>query len=165
MRRCSGGRSRRCAPGLRVTLQRANYRQLPAFVELAKALGARQVSFLAVDIANPHAFGRLDNYDSDLALRDEDLPVFEQLLDSLEHDHVGDFNSGFHRRESTETAAPTALFCRRSRARRLSAGPLQRAAIFRSHRREWSVQPCFFIRGPGPAPDARRPSSVLNGAG
>ena len=50
------------APSLRVTLQRANYRQLPAFVDLAKQIGARQISFLAVDIANPHAFGRLDDY-------------------------------------------------------------------------------------------------------
>src|SRR5262245_1010174 len=40
---------------LRVTVQRANYRQLPAFVDLAHRLGAHQVSFLAVDVANPHA--------------------------------------------------------------------------------------------------------------
>ena len=56
-------------PGIRVTVQRANYRQLPAFVGLAKALGAREVSFLAVDVANPHAFGRTDDFVSDLALR------------------------------------------------------------------------------------------------
>ncbi len=44
-------------PAIRVTLQRTNYRQLPAFVGLAKRLGARSISFLAVDVANPHAFG------------------------------------------------------------------------------------------------------------
>ena len=54
------------APGLRVTLQRANFRQLPAFVDLAKELGAERVSFLAVDVANPHAFGRTDDFVSDL---------------------------------------------------------------------------------------------------
>jgi MoaA/NifB/PqqE/SkfB family radical SAM enzyme len=63
------------APSIRVTLQRGNYRQLPMFVDLARAAGARQVSFLAVDVANPHAFGRLDDFSSDLALRVEDLPV------------------------------------------------------------------------------------------
>ena len=57
------------AAGLRVTLQRANFRQLPAFVALAQDLRARQVSFLAVDVANPHAFGRTEGFSSDLALR------------------------------------------------------------------------------------------------
>ncbi|MBV9726039.1 MAG: radical SAM protein, partial [Gammaproteobacteria bacterium] len=33
---------------VRVTLQRANYRQLPLFVGLARELGAQQVSFLSV---------------------------------------------------------------------------------------------------------------------
>src|SRR5277367_4663438 len=66
------------APGLRVTVQCANFRQLPAFVSLAKELGARKVSFLAVDGANPHAFGRTDDFKSDLALQPADLPVFEQ---------------------------------------------------------------------------------------
>ncbi len=84
-----------CRPSIRVTLQRGNYRQLPAFVDLAKDLGARQVSFLAVDVANPHAFGRSDDFVSDLALRAEDLPVFEQILVTLERDHAEDFRSGF----------------------------------------------------------------------
>ncbi len=48
--------------GLRVTLQRANYRELPRFVTLARELGASQVSFLAVDVSNPHAFARRDDF-------------------------------------------------------------------------------------------------------
>ncbi len=80
---------------LRVTLQRANYRELPSFVTLARAAGARQVSFLAVDVANPHAFGRTDDFASDVALRAEDLPEFARLLDALERDHAEDFRSGF----------------------------------------------------------------------
>jgi MoaA/NifB/PqqE/SkfB family radical SAM enzyme len=83
------------APSLRVTLQRANYRQLPAFVDLARALGARQVSFLAVDVANPHAFGRAADFSSDLALRAEDLPILERILGSMEAGHAEDFRSGF----------------------------------------------------------------------
>jgi len=35
---------------IRVTLQRANYRQLPEFVALARELKLREVSFLAVDV-------------------------------------------------------------------------------------------------------------------
>ena len=80
---------------VRVTLQRANYRELPQFVELARECGARQVSFLAVDVANPHAFGRVDDFSSDLALSSADLPEFARLLDALEREHAADFRSGF----------------------------------------------------------------------
>jgi MoaA/NifB/PqqE/SkfB family radical SAM enzyme len=43
---CAGIRAgaRAVRIGIRVTLQRANYRQLPGFVELARRLNARQVS-------------------------------------------------------------------------------------------------------------------------
>ena len=56
-------------PGLRVTLQRANFRELLRFVSLARELGASQVSFLAVDVSNPHAFARREDVSPhDLAL-------------------------------------------------------------------------------------------------
>ncbi|MDB6092031.1 MAG: Radical domain protein, partial [Gammaproteobacteria bacterium] len=83
------------AVSIRVTLQRANYRELTSFVTLARQTGARQVSFLAVDVANPHAFGRTDDFASDLAVRVEDLPEFERLLCTLETAHAEDFRSGF----------------------------------------------------------------------
>jgi MoaA/NifB/PqqE/SkfB family radical SAM enzyme len=95
---CAGIRAATGARALlsvRVTLQRANYRELPRFVELARTMGARQVSFLPVDVSNPHAFGRIDGAGADVALCAEDLPVFEQLLCSLEEDHAEDFHSAF----------------------------------------------------------------------
>ena len=51
-----------------MTLQHANYRELPRFVDLVRDCGARQISFFAVDVANPHAFGRTTTSSSDLAL-------------------------------------------------------------------------------------------------
>jgi MoaA/NifB/PqqE/SkfB family radical SAM enzyme len=80
---------------LRVTLQRANFRELPAFVDLAHEVEASQVSFLAVDVANPHAFGRVEDTVADVALAAEDLPVFAQLLRELERSHAADFQTGF----------------------------------------------------------------------
>jgi len=140
------------APGLRVTLQRANYRELPAFVDLAKQIGARQVSFLAVDIANPHAFGRLDDYRADLALRAEDLPVFEHLLDGLEREHAQHFRSGFIA-ESPEKLRRilqyfAAIHGREPYPRVRCNAPEFSAVIGATGR----VQPCFFISGP---PDAQ----------
>ncbi|HME39140.1 MAG TPA: radical SAM/SPASM domain-containing protein [Steroidobacteraceae bacterium] len=133
---------------IRVTLQRANYRQLPAFVDLAKKLGAAQVSFLAVDVSNPHAFGRTDDYGSDLALRSEDLPVFEQILTALERDHPEDFRSGF--------IAESPQKLRRIHQYFAAIQGLQPYPPVRCNAPEFSavigatgrVQPCFFIAGP-----------------
>ena len=136
------------APGIRVTLQRANYRQLPAFVRLARELGARQVSFLAVDVANPHAFGRADDYVSDLALRLEDLPIFEQVLNSVERDHAEDFRSGFIAESPQKLRRILQYF-----TAILGRGPYPPV---RCNAPEFSAvigatghaQPCFFISGP-----------------
>jgi MoaA/NifB/PqqE/SkfB family radical SAM enzyme len=159
-------------PSIRVTLQRANYRQLPAYVELAKALGARQVSFLAVDVANPHAFGRSDDFAADLALRPEDLPVLDQLLSSLEQEHPEHFRSGFIAESPQKLRRILQYF---AAIRGLGAYPEVRcnapefSAVIGATGR---VQPCFFISGP---PDARVPGvapglgtelpSVLNSDG
>ncbi len=133
---------------IRVTVQRANYRQLPALVDLAKRLGARQISFLAVDVANPHAFGRTDDTISDLALRPEDLPIFQQVLSSLERDHSDSFLSGFIAESPHKLHRLYRYF---AAVRGLGSYPEVRcnapefSAVIGATGR---VQPCFFIDGP-----------------
>jgi MoaA/NifB/PqqE/SkfB family radical SAM enzyme len=144
-------------PSIRVTLQRANYRQLPSFVALTKALGAREVSFLAVDVANPHAFGRTDDFGADLALHPEDLPVFDQVLRSLEQDNAEEFRSGFIA-ESPQKLRRLLQYFAAIQGQgtyppvRCNA-PEFSAVIGASGR----VQPCFFISGP--------PAAQISGAG
>jgi MoaA/NifB/PqqE/SkfB family radical SAM enzyme len=139
------------AAGLRVTVQRANYRQLPAFVSLAKELSARQVSFLAVDVANPHAFGRTEGFSSDLALRPEELPVLEELLRAMESECAADFRSGFIAESPAKLRRILQYF-----------GAIHGKAPYpevRCNAPEFSavvgatgrVQPCFFISGPADA--------------
>lgn len=138
-------------PNLRVTLQRANYRQLPEFVELAKAIGARQVSFLAVDVANPHAFGRIGEIRGGVALRPEDLPAFEQCLRSLERDYAAAFRSGFIAESPQKLRRILQYFA-------ALHGQGAYPAV-RCNAPEFSavigatglVQPCFFISGPSDA--------------
>jgi MoaA/NifB/PqqE/SkfB family radical SAM enzyme len=136
------------APGVRVTVQRANFRQLPAFVSLAKELGARQVSFLAVDVANPHAFGRTEGFSSDLALRPEELPEMEEFLCAMERECAADFRSGFIAESPAKLRRILQYF-----------GALHGKAPYpavRCNAPEFSavvgasgrVQPCFFISGP-----------------
>jgi Fe-coproporphyrin III synthase len=156
------------APSVRVTVQRSNFRQLPAFVSLAKELGARQVSFLAVDVANPHAFGRTDDFSKDLALRPEDLPIFEELLRAMERQCAADFRSGFIAESPAKLRRILQYF---SAIHGKAPYPAVRcnapefSAVVGAN---GSVQPCFFISGPagaalwgaGTAPDDI--STVLN---
>jgi Fe-coproporphyrin III synthase len=135
------------APNLRVTVQRANFRQLPDLVTLAKALGARQVSFLAVDVANPHAFGRSDDFSQGLALSVDDLPIFAQVLNSLERTHAEDFRSGFIAESPVKLRRLLQYF---AALHGLGAYPQVRcnapefSAVVGA---TGSVQPCFFISG------------------
>ena len=95
---CEGVRaaiSHGAAVSLRVTLQRANYRELPAFVALARKLAVRQVSFLAVDVGNAHAFARENLASGRLALEADDLAEFAQLIDALEREQPEAFESRF----------------------------------------------------------------------
>jgi len=135
-------------PSIRVTVQRANYRQLPAFVDLGKALGAARVSFLAVDVANPHAFGRSDDFISDLALRAEDLGCLDGILNSMEQDYQEDFRSGFIAESPQKLRRILQYF---SAVQGLGDYPPVRcnapefSAVIGATGR---VQPCFFISGP-----------------
>ena len=136
------------APSLRVTVQRANFRQLPKFVALARELGAREISFLAVDVANPHAFGRTDDFKSDLALLPEDLPVFDQILSTMELEYAQEFQSGFIAESPKKLRRIWEYF---AAIHGLGAYP-----SVRCNAPEFSavvgatghVQPCFFISGP-----------------
>jgi MoaA/NifB/PqqE/SkfB family radical SAM enzyme len=136
------------APSIRVTVQRANFRQLPGFVSMAKGLGARQVSFLAVDVANPHAFGRTDDFGADLALRAEELPAFAEVLGFMEQEYAEEFRSGF--------IAESPLKLQRILQYFAAIHGRSPYPIVRCNAPEFSavigasgkVQPCFFISGP-----------------
>jgi MoaA/NifB/PqqE/SkfB family radical SAM enzyme len=139
------------APVIRVTLQRGNFKQLPAFVDLAKRLGAQRISFLAVDVANPHAFGRTDDFVSDLALRPEELPALDAILTAMQRTHVEDFRSGFIAESPQKLRRILQYFAAVQGA---GAYPPVRcnapefSAVIGATGR---VQPCFFIQGPSAA--------------
>jgi len=141
------------APGVRVTLQRANFRQLPAFVSLVKELGARQISFLAVDVANPHAFGRAEGFTNDLALGPEELPALEELLGALQREFAADFRSGFIAESPAKLRRILQYF---AAVHGKAPYPLVRcnapefSAVVGA---DGALQPCFFISGP---PEAAR---------
>jgi Fe-coproporphyrin III synthase len=150
--------------GVRVTLQRANYRELSSFVDVARQAGASQVSFLAVDVGNPHAFGRIDDSRLDVGLRAEDLSEFERLLGVLESEHAADFRSGFIAESPQKLRRLLQYFA--------AVGGVGAFPPVRCNAPEFSavvgvngrVQPCFFIQGPTEAVAHPDLESSLNSA-
>lgn len=141
------------AVGLRVTLQRSNYRELPRFVTLARELGVAQVSFLAVDVGNPHAFARLDDFTQGLALGADDLPVLDQLLAALEREHAHDFRSGLIAESPAKLRRLRDYFgalCGMNAFPPVACNAPDFSAVAGI---DGQVSPCFFIPGPRGQPD------------
>ncbi len=140
--------------GLRVTLQRSNYRELPRFVTLARELGAANVSFLAVDVSNPHAFARRDELSPELALGDEDLPVLDRLLTELEREHPEDFRTGFIAESPAKLRRIRDYFAALRGDRDFPAVRCNAPEFSAVVAADGRVAPCFFIAGPAHAPRA-----------
>lgn len=140
---------------LRVTLQRRNFRELPQFVRLAHELGAQRISFLAVDVSNPHAFGRDTAFTEPLALDVPDLAEFDALIAAMEGEFAADFASGF--------IAESPAKLRRIRDYFAGLHGLGPFPPVRCNAPEFSavvgvdgqLSPCFFIPGPAEANVAR----------
>jgi MoaA/NifB/PqqE/SkfB family radical SAM enzyme len=132
---------------LRVTIQRANYREVPALIDLGRELGASQISFLAVDIANPHAFARTQSFDNDIALGPGDLPVFADILGTLERDYASEFESGFIAESPRRLRHLLDYFtavCGRGQYPTVRCNAPEFSAVVSAQGR---VSPCFFIPG------------------
>jgi len=139
--------------GVRVTVQRRNYAHLSAFVELARRRGAAEVSFLAADVRNPHAFGRHPEGNSDtgggIALLPQDLPLLAESLGSLERDRAPDFESGFIAESPLKMRRLWQYFaalCGRAPFPPTRCNAPEFSAVVEAGGR---VNPCFFIQGPG----------------
>jgi Fe-coproporphyrin III synthase len=149
---------------VRVTLQRANFRQLISFVDLTRELGAGQVSFLAVDVANPHAFARRDGYASDLALRPGELDELAGLIAALERERHDAFSSGFiaeSPRKLRRILQYFAAVCGVGAHPPVRCNAPEFSAVVDARGR---VSPCFFIAGPEDALVADGLADILNRA-
>ncbi len=79
----------------RTTVMRGNYAELPAIIDLAKSLDVTQISFLPVDVGNPHAFGERSATSTQTpALQAEDIGPFSALLEQIITRYAADFEAG-----------------------------------------------------------------------
>jgi MoaA/NifB/PqqE/SkfB family radical SAM enzyme len=79
----------------RTTVQRGNYREIPALIRLTRSWGATHHSFLAVDVTTHAAFARRDDFDRSLALARDELAEFDRVLGEVEREFAAEFESGY----------------------------------------------------------------------
>lgn len=83
----------------RTTIQRANYQEIPQIIDVGLANDVTTISFLAVDVSNPFAFGqRFENdatlYSNDTALLPHQIDELAAMIDILERDYAAAFAEG-----------------------------------------------------------------------
>jgi MoaA/NifB/PqqE/SkfB family radical SAM enzyme len=94
----------------RTTVQRANFREIPAIIDVCKRADVNHISFLTVDVSNPVAFGDRFMPDASIpmigstsmpehhppmtALTRDDVHELSAILDHVEREYAADFVSG-----------------------------------------------------------------------
>jgi MoaA/NifB/PqqE/SkfB family radical SAM enzyme len=102
-------------------------------------------------VANPHAFGRNDDFSTQLALHSEDLGEFEQILNTVERDYAADFRSGFiaeSPRKLRQIRQYFAAVCGAASYPPVRCNAPEISAVIDAKGR---LSPCFFISGPADA--------------
>lgn len=79
----------------RTTVQRDNYREIPALLRLTRSWNVAHHSFLAVDVTTHAAFARHDEFEHFMALTKGDLAEFDRVLNEIETEFDAEFRSGY----------------------------------------------------------------------
>jgi len=82
----------------RTVIHRLNFRNWPAIIDAAKAMGIDQISFLPADVSS-HAFNRQTAWSEpkqhEVLVQEKELAEFGEILIKLISNHVDDFENGF----------------------------------------------------------------------
>ena len=146
---------------IRTTVQRANYREIPAMIRLTRSWGAAHHSFLAVDVHNQAAFARTAEFDRSMALGMEDLDPFARVLDDTEREFAGEFARHYIVESKTKLRSLHAYFAALlglEEFPRVRCNAPRFSAFIET---DGSFKPCFFV----PAyehPDAVTIDAALN---
>lgn len=130
---------------IRCTVQRRNFREMPALVKLAHELGVRQISFLAIDTLTHVAFARRQEVQDNLAPGIDDIPVFDQVLLEMNARFADDFASGFIAESPAKLLRLRQYF---AAIHNLDTFPSVRcnaprfSSVFTA---DGNIQPCYFI--------------------
>jgi MoaA/NifB/PqqE/SkfB family radical SAM enzyme len=137
---------------IRTVIQKRNFLQLPAMVELAKSLAVDRISFLAADVLSD-SFGRASRGSvipaEELRLNDSEVIEFRRLIVKMVKDHAADFTTNlisttpdglFHILQYFEALIGKAEF-----PRNYCNAPMVSAVITS----QGDMLPCYFLPGYG----------------
>jgi Fe-coproporphyrin III synthase len=79
----------------RTTVQRGNFREIPALLRLTRSWHVAHHSFLAVDVTTHAAFARQADFEHSMALAADDLTEFDRVLAEIETEFETEFRSGY----------------------------------------------------------------------
>lgn len=131
----------------RTTVQKANFRYLPAAVHTAQQLGLDSISFLAADLTS-EAFNRTESWDDErqqeIGLDHSEVREFAAEIESLIRDHAIEIASGYIREDAAKLRRLVRHFeahigMTESEAPRCNA-PWVSAVV----EADGKVRPCFF---------------------
>jgi MoaA/NifB/PqqE/SkfB family radical SAM enzyme len=142
----------------RTTVQRGNFREIPALLRLTRSWQVAHHSFLAVDVTTHAAFARQSEFEHSLALTQDDLPEFDRVLAEVETEFAAEFRSGYI------AESPDKL--RRLRQYFGALLSLNEFPLVRCNAPRWSavietdgsLKPCYFL----PATGKLNGGSILN---
>jgi MoaA/NifB/PqqE/SkfB family radical SAM enzyme len=78
----------------RTTVQQANFREIPQIIEVALKHDVNKISFLAIDVSNPFAFGERDTETANGALSTNEIQQLGDIIDSSEKNFASAFADG-----------------------------------------------------------------------
>jgi Fe-coproporphyrin III synthase len=78
----------------RTTVQKANYREIPQIIETALAHDVNKISFLAVDVSNPFAFGERDTHEANGALSTIEIQELATIIEESKTRFAAAFADG-----------------------------------------------------------------------
>lgn len=134
---------------LRTTVQRGNFREIPALLRLTRSWNVAHHSFLAVDVTTHAAFARQSEFEHSLALTADDLFEFDQILKEVEVEFAAEFRSGYIAESSAKLRNLRQYF---AALLSLTEFPLVRcnaprwSAVIET---DGSLKPCYFLPATG----------------
>lgn len=78
----------------RTTVQQANFREIPHIIDLGIQHQVDTISFLAIDVSNPFAFGNRETHSSSGQLSLLEIDELESIIDKVGYHYAEQFKSG-----------------------------------------------------------------------
>lgn len=152
----------------RTTVQRENFREIPQIIRAALDVGADAVSFLAVDVSNPYAFGdrfsdAIPLTDTTQALNRDEIAELAQIIDQLEIDFATEFELGKIAESPTKLRRILVQYFRALLGDDSFARPRCNAPHFSTVIEvDGSLRPCYFLPTYGALRDGEKLDKIIN---